>query len=255
MLFSNTTYIGIDPTAGKKPITYAALSSDLDLMALRKGNLDEVLAFLAGQQSAVVAINAPQSPNRGLMKIESNRQRLETPPRPSRWLNYRVAEYILRQHNIHIIPTPSQENKCPQWIRVGFTLYRRCQSFGYKLNDSTGSDLQLFEVYPQASFAVLLGHNPLLKRTFEGRLQRQLILYENKVRVPDPMIFFEEITRHRLMNGIFPDGILLSIEELEAIIAAYNAWCTHHQPQQISFIGDPLEGMILIPCEELKSHY
>jgi len=50
MFFTNTTFMGIDPTAGVRPFTYAALDSDLQLMALGQGDMDEVLAFVAGQR-------------------------------------------------------------------------------------------------------------------------------------------------------------------------------------------------------------
>ena len=65
MLFNETSFIGIDPTAGKRPMAYAALDRDLSLIALGEGDLDAVTAFVAGQQSAYVAVNAPPRPNQG----------------------------------------------------------------------------------------------------------------------------------------------------------------------------------------------
>jgi len=53
MFFTNTTFMGIDPTAGVRPFTYAALDSDLQLMALGQGDIDEVLAFVAGVGSMI----------------------------------------------------------------------------------------------------------------------------------------------------------------------------------------------------------
>jgi hypothetical protein len=38
---------------------------------------------------------------------------------------------------------------------------------------------------------------PLRKDTLEGSLQRQLVLGMCNLPVPDAMLFFEEITRHR----------------------------------------------------------
>ena len=52
MLFTHTTFIGIDPTAGVRPFTYTALNNKLELLALGQGNMDEVLAFVAGQRGA-----------------------------------------------------------------------------------------------------------------------------------------------------------------------------------------------------------
>ena len=116
MLFNETTFIGIDPTAGKRPMAYAALDQDLRVLALDKGNFDEITAFVGGQQAAFVAVNSPRQPNQGLMKRDEVREKLKPVPRPGRWLGYRVAEYLLRQHNIHIMRTCSEVKKCPNWM-------------------------------------------------------------------------------------------------------------------------------------------
>ena len=57
-LFTSSIYIGIDPTAGKKPITYAAFDAELHAIALAKDNLENILAFIAGHPKAIVAISA-----------------------------------------------------------------------------------------------------------------------------------------------------------------------------------------------------
>ncbi|MGB9585984.1 MAG: DUF429 domain-containing protein, partial [Anaerolineales bacterium] len=115
--------------------------------------------------------------------------------------------------------------------------------------------LQFIEVYPQAAYAVLLNHNPQSKNTLEGRLQRQLLLHELDINVPDPMRFFEEITRHKLLLGNFPYEWVLSFTELDALVAAYCAWLAANSPHRVSLIGDLTEGQIFIPARELKSHY
>jgi predicted RNase H-like nuclease len=42
---------------------------------------------------------------------------------------------------------------------------------------------------------------------------------------------------------------------LDALVAAYTAWLTAHQPDGISLIGDPKEGQIVLPVSEVKSKY
>jgi hypothetical protein len=255
MFFPQNIYIGIDPTAGNKPIIYAAVDQELQMVALGGGDMDEVLAFVGGQRQAVVSICAPQGPNLGLMADESFRQTLSPPPKPGRWKNYRVAEYYLRKHNIHITPTPSLVNACPGWIRTGFAIIRRITSLAYQPFSQSDSSLQYLEVYPQASYAMLLGHNPFLKHSLEGRLQRQLVLYERNINLPDPMNFFEEITRHRILNGVLPSGILHQPAELDALVGAYCAWLVKNRPDQVAWVGDPQEGQIMLPGVELKNRY
>jgi predicted RNase H-like nuclease len=69
------------------------------------------------------------------------------------------------------------------------------------------------------------------------------------------MKFFEEITRHRLLNGILPLELLYSPPELDALVAAYCAWLAKNQPAQVTLIGDKQEGQILLPGIDLKNRY
>lgn len=64
----------------------------------------------------------------------------------------------------------------------------------------------------------------LSRRTLEGRLQRALVLYEEGLQMRDPMDFFEEITRHRLLQGTLPTEVIHSSRELDALVMAYLSW-------------------------------
>lgn len=257
MFSSQTTYIGIDLTAGKRPLTYTALDSGLRLLAMGEGSLNDVLAFLAGQRQAVAAICAPQRPNQGLMDQEELRARLTPVPRPGRWNDFRLAEYQLRQLKISCPQTPRQEVDAPTWMQIGFNLYRRIEGMGYQAFSPDGSPdvpatLRYIEVYPHASYTIWLKKPPLPKNTLEGRLQRQLVLYAEKLRIPDPMDFFEEITRHRLMQGVLPFENLYTPSELDTLTAAYTAWLAGNQPQRVAFLGSQQEGQVAVPAHSLS---
>jgi hypothetical protein len=255
MLFNQTTFIGIDPTAGHKPFAYAALDVELRLLALGKGSLDEVLAFLAGQRSAYVAVSAPRRPNQGLMNKPQIRESLSPVPRPGRWTDFRLSEYQLRQHNITCPQTPSDESKSTNWMKMGFTLFKRLELLGYCPYPGDDSLLQSIEVYPHACFSVLIGKIPFPKNTLEGRIQRQLVLYQQNLRIADPMLFFEEITAHRLMQGMLPMDGLYEQDELDALVSAYTAYISAVHPEQTTMLGDPLEGQLVLPTAELKRRY
>jgi hypothetical protein len=255
MFQSNTTYLGIDPTAGDRPITYVALDQDRSLLAIGQGDMEQILAFVAGQRSAVVGVCSPRSPNRGLMDREEFRDRLSPSPRPGRWRNFRVAEYLLRQHNIYMPQTAALAGDCPRWMQQGFILYQRLRSLDYRKYPDKDAAHQVLEVYPHASFSVLMELLPFPKHSLEGRIQRQLILYRCDLDIPDPMYIFEEITRHRLLQGMLPIEELYEAEELDAMVAAYTAWLAGNEPDQVSFIGDPLEGEVVLPAGEILSRY
>jgi hypothetical protein len=255
MLFAETTFIGIDPTAGVRPFVYAALDHDRKLLVLNQGDIDEVMAFMAGQSQSMVAICAPQKPNQGLMANEEFRQKLTPQPYPGRWMNFRLVDYLLRQHNIRIPQTRSRVEDNPRWMQMGFILYERLENLGFQCYPDEGAERQCMEVYPYACYAAMLDVLPLKKHTLEGRLQRQLALYECYLNVPDPMRIFEEFTRYRLLRGIVPTDNLYSAGELDAIVAAYSAWLAAVHADQVTLIGDPDEGRVLIPVARLKDRY
>src|SRR5262245_14550080 len=70
----NTVYIGLDPTAGRRPINYAVLDGELKLCTRGLGKLDKVLEVIGNFPAAVVAVDAPQSPNAGLMSQAARRE-------------------------------------------------------------------------------------------------------------------------------------------------------------------------------------
>lgn len=261
MLFTEIIFIGIDPTAGSRPMTYAALDRDLRLLALDEGELDEIAAFVGGQKVAFVAISSPRRPNQGLMKKESIRNQLKPVPKPGRWSGYRVAEYQLRQHHINIMRTCSERHKCPGWMRHGFDVYRKLESLGcrdYPVLDSQSEDMvpsQTMEVYPHGIYTALLGRTPFLKNTLEGRLQRQLILHNQGLDVPDPMRIFEEITRYRILQGTLPLEGLYEPSQLDTLAAAYTAWVAATAPQDTLLVGHPEEGQIVFPIPALNPRY
>lgn len=255
MLFTDSVYVGIDPTSGRKAFTYAALDRDLNLVTLADGEMEDLTAFLGAQRSAVVAVNAPSRVNRGLVRKKLEKESLTPGLHPVRGADLRLAEYELRERGISITGTPSRPESCPPWMQVGFQLYAKLSRLGFKPLSAEPEDYQWVETHPHACFCVLLEQNPLPKPTLEGRLQRHLILHERGLHIKDPMVFFEEITRFKLLKGILPTDPVYPAEMLDVLAAAYTAWMAVHQPDQTSWIGDRQEGQIILPSAQLKSRY
>jgi hypothetical protein len=256
MLFDATTFIGVDPSGGRKPFTYAALDGDCKLLALGDGEMEEVLAFMGGQRSAYVAVNAPRQPNKGLVKQDEIKRSLASLHQPGRGAEMRISEHLLREHGIVVANTPSRADLAPTWMQMGFTFYQKLLAMGYICYPEGGEAThQWMETHPHAAFCVMLGQAPLQKHSLEGRLQRQLILHEVGVGIPDPMNFFEEVTRHRLLKGLLPVDHLYQPGQLDALSAAYTAFAAAKHPDQIILIGEPEEGRIVVPVAELKQKY
>jgi Protein of unknown function (DUF429) len=252
MLFSDSAFIGITP-AGHKSFTYAALDRDLNPIALADGNADDVTAFVTGQSSATVAVNSPAGVNRGLAR-EMIKGKMLTPYQIRR-TELRLVEHELRERGIAVTKTPASVDLCPAWMQAGFELYRKLGKAGFQKYPEPNATHQVLETNPHACFCVMVGHVPLARLSLEGRLQRQIILYEQGLRIKDPMDFFEEITRYKLAKGIWPMDLLYLPDQLDSMAAAYTAWLTVHKQGSVFMIGDAKEGMAVLPGKELKEKY
>jgi hypothetical protein len=255
MFSTQMTFIGVDPAAGRRPFTYAALDHERKLVVLARGQMEDVLAFASGQSAACVAVNAPSHPNQGVMRQEQVRRRFSPPPRPGRGQDLRLAEYQLRRMHIRVPGTPAQEDLCPNWMHQGFALYRSLEKMGCRAYPAAQASYQWLEVHPHACFCVLLGRQPFPRRSLEGRLQRQLVLHEQGLGINDPMTFFEEITRYRLLRGSLPFEYIYSAEALDALVAACTAYLAVEHPRQVTLLGSPGEGQIVLPVADLKARY
>lgn len=253
MITSAPLFIGVDPSGGRQPFVYAVLDEDARVTSLAEGEMEDVLALLSGQETVTIAVCAPPRPNRGMVRKQMERHgqvagRL-------RGADMRMAEYELHQHGIAVSNTPGREEACPTWVQLGFAFYHSLAKMGFKPFPSRAFPRQFLETHPHAVFCALLGQNPLPKPTLEGRLQRQVVLYENGLGIKDPMDFFEEITRHRLLQGILPLDLIYTSEQLDAMSAAFTAYLAATRLQEVSFIGSTSEGRIILPTRELKEHY
>ena len=255
MLTDETLFIGVDPSGGRKPFTYAALDQNGKLSELMDGEVEDVLAFVGAQSCAYVAVNAPPRPNRGLIRQDTIRQNLPPLHISGRSLDMRMVEHQLRERGINVAMTPSRKEYCANWVQLGFDFYRQIQQLGYVSYPAASATHQWIETHPHAIFCALLEQVPLARPTLEGRLQRQLILYEQGLDIRDPMEFFEEITSHKLIKGILPLEQIYTAEELDAIAAAFVAYAAGRHPERVMSVGDPQEGQILLPVSELKAKY
>jgi hypothetical protein len=250
-----TIYIGVQINSGKHPFTYAAITADRRLFALGQGPIEELLFFASGQADALMAINSPQRPNLGLMRTDEVRHSFNPLP-PPRLQDLRLAEFLLRIQGLKIPSTSSEVSKCPAWIQAGFDLYRRLQELDYHLHVPDGGTQsaahRYLETQAEVAFWSLLGSLPLDHGSLESRLQRQLVLYLNDLPVADPMEFFEEITRHRLLQGNLPLKKVCSGSELDAMAAALTAWLADNRPARVKRIGDAKEGEIFLPLPDAR---
>lgn len=205
-----------------------ALDEEQHIQAQGRGELADALSFAAGTNDAIVAINAPARLANGLAAG-------------------RAVEKELLAQGAWIYQTPASLKGCPASLRRGLELHQRLAEMGYLDYPAADAQRQKIESPAEAAFWSLLGTRPFDHLTLEGRLQRQLVLADAGINVPDAMDFFEEITRHKLLRGILPLENIFSPEELNALMCAHVAWHTAHQPESVRLMGEPEEGQLVLP--------
>lgn len=214
---NHTLYIGIDLASDHRRFHFSAVEDDLSLNAISSGRSEDVLAFLAGQTSAVAVVNAPFPPHPdtvqlNLIEVEESSARAST-----------------------------------AWMQQGYSFYQRLELLGFHIGDpsrryhsldgeTVWKDLCLGTLFPP--------------HTLESRLQRQLMLVDLGLPLTDPMQFFEEITRHKLLHGNLPMDTIHSAAELSALLCAYLAWASDHQPEGIAVT--PLPNSELRAVRQIK---
>ena len=232
-----STFIGVESGSWRRPFTYIALDSGRNLLAVGSGSPVDILAFAFGQSSALLALSPPlrpyhfhpAGPESGLVSVSS------------------YLPQTVRDHSREpAAPSPAPAG-LPAWLRGCFALLERLNEFGYTPFPADEAPRQWLEVQSEAAFHALLGLPPFQAGTLEGRIQRQLVLADQDLDVPDAMDFFEEITRHRLVHGILPADKVLPQSELNAWMAAQLAWLAANQPDALAPISGSEERGIYLP--------
>jgi len=250
------SFAGLDLTAGRRLVNLAVLDSRLSVGLLESLPLEEACQLLRSAGGTVLAIDAPQQTSAGLLSNPKIRERYGLKPGTQTWRRYRVSEFELRRRGLNLYVTPQVQGAAPEWMRVGFGLYRRLHAEGYAVGrDGAGGPRWCFEVHPHACFAVLLGKIPFAKGTLEGRLQRQVLLFREGIQVPDPIVAMEELTAHHLLGGDLGLEGLCSHDALDALVAAYTAYLASQAPDRVSWMGDPADGFICLPTNLVADCY
>ena len=213
------------------------------------GTVEEVARTVLGfGGEAVVAIDAPSGHRLDLLAPGAPlREVLDLPD--GRFERHRVCDALLFRRRLPLYPVPAASQALATWeawIGVGFELFSALETLGLfrppsedRLQAPVGSGAlahgRLCETYPDAVFCSLLGHRPRPKRT--------------------PWGLQERIAALRMRGIVDEDGGLWhrTLDELDACAAAYAAYTLGSG--EGSWVGDPQEGVIVLPVAELLDRY
>lgn len=219
-----SSFIGVDAAPGRRPFTYTCLDSSRKLLAVGSGTAVDVLSFAFGQSTTLLAFSPPHRSGQALSGPGGGRVPALGGFLLQKEWNWPAESGVPRN------PPP----ECPSWLRASFLFVDQLQELGFRpFASEEDAPRQWLETQAEAAFASLLERPPLGAATLEGRLQRQLVLADLGLDVPDAMEFFEEITRYRLLRGILPMEKVLPVAELNAWMAAQIAWMTVHQSEAL----------------------
>jgi predicted nuclease with RNAse H fold len=193
---------------------------------------DGLRRLLEELQPAAVGIDAPSRPGLGLLREEAERAKLTVPPVPGKHLARRVAEYELSRRGIGSHQTHYDETRLFSWMTAGFEAFDAARRAGYPTYpmDAVAAQHAAFEVFPYASYVTLAGCiSPGRKFRLEWRRQ---VLAEAGVR------------------GVPEDA---SIDTVDATCAALTA--ERFLQGRGSALGDPREGVVVLPVAVAAEHY
>jgi hypothetical protein len=154
---------------------------------------------------------------------------------------------MLFRRGLPLYPVPAEGQPVTaweHWMEVGFELFealgwlelfRPVGSYQGAIDAGALGSGRLCETYPDAIFCTLLGHRPGAKRTPSGLQERIAVL--------------------RLKGVADEDGGLWrrTLDELDACAAAYAAYGL--AAGAATWVGDPHEGVIVLPTLDLRDRY
>ena len=212
------------------------------------GTVEQVARTVQGFGGAVVGVDGPSGHRLDLLAPGSPaRAGLGLPD--GRYERMRVCDALLFRRGLPLYPVPRQgqaQTAWEQWMYVGFELFAALDGLGRfrpppaaghqaPVGDAALAHGRLFETYPDAIFCSLLGHRPSPKRTPWGLQQRIAVLKQHGVVDDDGGLW------HR------------TLDELDACAAAYAAYALAAGTG--TWVGDPQEGVIVLPAGELLDRY
>ena len=159
-----------------------------------------------------------------------------------------VSAILSELDSVIVCITANSGSKSAKSANTNSMFYEQLEKLSFRPYSTQNESRQWFKVNADESFITLLQKKLLPRRTLEGRIQRALVLYDRGLQINDPMEFFEEITRYKLIQGILPLENLYTSKELDALVAAYVAWMTVNKPGQ--FI---IQGEFILPSQGQNS--
>lgn len=251
------SFIGLSVISPRKPLHLVVIDAEMETLFTGTLSTAQALEQIAKYPNAVCAIDTPLSANQGILAGVNGRLRYGLPANATLWQDFRVCEFMLAQIGMKIANTPPTSVSVSARTQLGWQVVEALRQLGF-VNYRPGifdSARQLLETHTESAYTVCLGHLPRPKSHLLGQLQRQMVLYDVGLDVQNPLRLFDEISRQQVLLGKWHLQEILPVEQMDAHMAAYTALLAMEKSEQLSLLGDPLEGQIALPMSPLKRKY
>jgi hypothetical protein len=237
----DTCFAGIDVNSRPPYYTIIALTAARTILLDVSGNWEEIRTCLEPFNQITIAINSPIEANNGFLSLSHRIKH-----KPGKWPDIRLIEFDLEEYGAPIYHTPKKKSNLLAGQKYGFSLVAALNQTGF--SEYGENTLKSYVEVPSETAFWSIERKPLFEDiSFIGRIQRQLLLLDLGLQVPDPMDFFEELTRFKLQTGNVPLEMVYELPRLNAFINAYTALQIQENPSGIAKLGYPQEGFIYLP--------
>ena len=236
-------FVGLDINSRPPYYTIIATNAEKQVLLDLSGNWEDIEACLEQFGRLIIAINSPIRPNMGFL-IKSHRKK----HKPGKWPDERLIEFDLEDYGAPIYHTPKKKGNLLAAQKFGFTLVEKLESSGFQEYKAEVDFEKVYLETPSETAFWSIERKPLfLAESFIGRIQRQLLLLELGIPLPDPMDFFEEITSFKLKSGKAPLDMILELNRLNAWMNAYTTRQLIRNPSRAAKLGYEPEGFLYFP--------
>lgn len=236
-------FVGLDVNSRSPYYTVIGIDTTMTSLFDLSGDWEDIEPCLAEYPHIIIAINSPVQSNTGFLTQSQKKKH-----KPGKWPDVRCIEYELEEYGAPIYHTPKKKSNLLAAQLHGFHLIERLKAAGFTTNDHQSGKMYL-EVPSETAFWSI-DRKPLYEEfSFIGRIQRQLLLLELGIKLPDPMDFFEELTSFKLLTGKAPLDMIFELPRLNAWINAFTAAKIKKNPSRIARFGYPQEGFLYLPFD------
>ena len=213
-------FIGIDPAGKRNKYCMAVLDGDKKIQVLSIEKLHSVYAYLAGVDHCIVGLGS-------IAKYQHTERHVCKNPLDK--LHFPVKYAQKEDTRAGVRKTKNQRPLSDEVL----TIQKGIQKLEYAPVSDEKQPKRFFLSRTDEVFRQIASGSLLPLGTDASRWQRQLLLLDQEIPLPDVMQYFEEVTRFRILQGNLPEEMIYQHAELNAILLSWLGWLATFEPARV----------------------